>query len=284
MTESGELLPSVAGAQAGDPAEPGLGGSPAVPVPVTRADGATWIFLAFLGFLIGQIVGVVFTVIVASFVGQGNRLSEISRLAAPPEWYIVSGLVGLWVGFVAACWLASTWRGTHHFFADLRLRFRPIDALGVIIGVAAQGLVTVMYAPFIHHIKNFNGPTTKLTGAAHGGGFALITVLTVVGAAFFEELFFRGLLFRGLLRAVSPNGDRRVLRVAAVALAVLVDGAIFGAAHAELVQFAGLAVFGAILALTAYLSGRLGMGMVAHGTFNLVAVLSILNSRGGVIH
>ena len=112
----------------------------------------------------------------------------------------------------------------------------------------------------------------------------MITVLTVVGAAFFEELFFRGLLFHGLLRVVAPSGGRRAVRLASVGLAVVVDGAVFGAAHAELVQFAGLAVFGVILALTAYLSGRLGMGMVAHGSFNLVAVLSILNSRGGVIH
>jgi len=62
------------------------------------------------------------------------------------------------------------------------------------------------------------------------------------------------------------------------------DGLIFGLAHGELVQLAGLATFGAILAVISYRTGRLGMNMVAHASFNLVAVLSILSSRGGLIH
>ena len=31
-------------------------------------------------------------------------------------------------------------------------------------------------------------------------------------------------------------------------------------------------------------TGRLGMNMVAHASFNLVAVLTILSQRGGLIH
>jgi membrane protease YdiL (CAAX protease family) len=69
-----------------------------------------------------------------------------------------------------------------------------------------------------------------------------------------------------------------------VAGAVVLDGLIFGLAHGELVQLAGLATFGAILAVISYRTGRLGMNMVAHASFNLVAVLSILSSRGGLIH
>ena len=170
MSESGDIRPSVAGARVEGSDHQAAEPWPAVPVPVTRGDGAMWIFFALLGFLGGQIIGLVVTAIVAAALGQGNRLSQLATLSAPPEWYIVSGLVGLWVGFLSGSWAASTWRGTRHFVPDLRLRFRPIDGLGVLIGLAGQGLVTVMYAPFIHHIKNFNGPTTKLTGAAHGGG------------------------------------------------------------------------------------------------------------------
>jgi membrane protease YdiL (CAAX protease family) len=71
--------------------------------------------------------------------------------------------------------------------------------------------------------------------------------------------------------------------VAAVAAAVVADGLVFGIAHGELEQFLGLAFFGAVLALVAYLTGRLGMAIVAHGTFNLVAVITVLSTRG-VVH
>jgi len=57
-----------------------------------------------------------------------------------------------------------------------------------------------------------------------------------------------------------------------------------GLAHAEWVQLAGLALFGVALATVSYRTGRLGMNMVAHASFNLVAVVTILNQRGGVIH
>ena len=46
---------------------------------------------------------------------------------------------------------------------------------------------------------------------------------------------------------------------------------LFGLAHAESLQLLGLAVFGIILSFVAYRTGRLGMNMVAHATFNLTA-------------
>ena len=72
--------------------------------------------------------------------------------------------------------------------------------------------------------------------------------------------------------------------MAAVILAVVVDGLLFGLAHGEWVQLAGLAVFGVVLATVSYRTGRLGMNMLAHASFNLVAVVTILNQRGAVIH
>jgi membrane protease YdiL (CAAX protease family) len=39
-----------------------------------------------------------------------------------------------------------------------------------------------------------------------------------------------------------------------------------------------------VLAAISYRSGRLGMNMMAHASFNLVAVLTILHQRGGMIH
>jgi uncharacterized protein len=252
--------------------------------PVRRKDAWLWLVFGAIGFLVGQIAAVVFTVISAGIAGKSADLSAISQLSVPPEWYVVSSLVGLWVGFFGAPWLASRVRGTGNFRADLGLRFRPIDLVGIVIGVGGQILVTLLYLPFLHHLHNFNAPTKRLTGGAHGWGFFVIAVFTVVGAPFFEELFFRGLLLRALCRLFAPMGFARSNgRAIAVVAAVIVDGVLFGLTHAEWQQLAGLALFGMILAIVSYRTGRLGMNMVAHASFNLVAVLAILSTRSGVL-
>ena len=89
----------------------------------------------------------------------------------------------------------------------------------------------------------------------------------MVGAPFFEELFFRGVLLRALARLFGTFGGW-----VGPALAIVVTGVLFGLAHAESLQLLGLAVFGIILSFVAYRTGRLGMNMVAHATFNLMAL------------
>jgi hypothetical protein len=255
--------------------------------PATRADGFVWVLFAAIGFLIGQVVALIAISVAAGVTGNGSRISAIENLSAPPAWYIASGLVGLWVGFALGPVLASKVRGTKDLVADLGIIFRPVDLWGIAIGIGGQLLVTLIYWPFQSHLHDFNAPTTKLTGGAHGTTFLVIAVLTVVGAPFFEELFFRGLLFRGLLGLVGGSRWRArtgVARAAIVGLAVVLDGALFGLAHGELEQLAGLAVFGCILAYVCFRTGRLGMNMVSHATFNLVAVLAIAHNRSGVIH
>ncbi len=99
-----------------------------------------------------------------------------------------------------------------------------------------------------------------------------------------EELFFRGLLLKALVRLFTPLRAAGGARVVGVVLAVVVDGLLFGLAHGEWVQLAGLAAFGMILAAVSYRTGRLGMNMVAHGTFNLVAIVAIASGGSGLIH
>ena len=256
-------------------------------VPATRHDAAVWLLWAAVGFLVGQVAALIAVAVAAGVTGNGSRLTSIENLAAPPAWYIGAGLVGLWVGFFLGPLLASRVHGTKHLVADLGIAFRPIDCLGIVIGVGGQLLVSLIYLPFISHLRDFNAPTTKLTGGSHGPSFVVIAVLTVVGAPFFEELFFRGLLFRSLLRLFQATGSRfrtGGAQVMAVGLAVILDGLLFGLAHAELEQLAGLAVFGCILAFVAFKTQRLGMNMVSHASFNLVAVLAIAYNRSGVIH
>lgn len=254
-------------------------------VPATRADGWAWIVFALLGFVAGEVFALLLTVIAAGILGEGSQLSKIASMSEPPEWYIGVSLVGLWAGFFGGPWIASKARGTGRLIADLGVRFRPADLWGILIGIGGQILVSILYAPFISHLKNFNAPTEKLTGTSHGGGFAVIAILTVVGAPFFEELFFRGLLFRGLARAFSPSrAGPGTSRTVGLVLAVVVDGLLFGLAHGEPEQLAGLALFGMILAFVSYRTGRLGMNMVSHASFNLVAILALVGTRNGVIH
>ena len=275
-----QAWPPPAGPQPAGPSGPFLD----VPgsVPVDRGKAVLWIVFALLGYVVGQLVGSVAVLLAAAVQGQLHQVSSLSHLAQPPAWYIASGLVGLWVGFFLAPLVATKAQGSGSFVRDFGLRFRPVDLLGIVIGVGGQFVIAALYLPF--HVKNLTAPAQKLTGGAHGGAFLVIALLTVVGAPFFEELFFRGVLFRGLARLFTPASAARVgARAAGVVLAVVVDGLVVALAHFEPAQFAGLALFGMALAAVSYRTGRLGMNMVAHASFNLVAVIALYSARGGVI-
>ncbi|MGP0032794.1 MAG: lysostaphin resistance A-like protein [Acidimicrobiales bacterium] len=251
--------------------------------PVDRRQAWRWLLYAFAGFIVGQLLAAVFGLVAGAIAGKTSlQMSDIASASVPPEWYIVSTLAGLWIGFFGAPWLASRTQGTRHFVSDLGLRFRVIDLVGIAVGIGGQIAVGIMYAPFQHDIHDFNAPSQKLTGASHGGGFLVIAVATVIVAPFMEELFFRGLLLKALVRLFTPAAAWRA-RGLGVVLAVIVDGVLFGLAHGEWVQLAGLALFGVVLAAISYRTGRLGMNMVAHATFNLVAIVAIAG-QGGLIH
>lgn len=250
--------------------------------PVTRGSAGLWLLFGALGFLGGQIVATVFILIGASLTGQVHDIAALAKLSEPPTWYIATTLAGLWIGFLGAPWLASRVRGTADLVRDVGLRFRWIDLIGIPIGVAGQFLVALIYVPISQHVHNFNqrfdAPSQKLTGGSHGLSFALIAVLTVVGAPFFEELFFRGLLLRSLARLFGTVG-----RWVGPTLAIVITGVLFGLAHAESLQLIGLATFGVILSVVSYRTGRLGMNMVSHASFNLVAIVATLHAGTGIL-
>ena len=247
--------------------------------PGSRAAAGMWLLFGALGFLGGQIVAAVFVLAAAVVAGKASNVNAIAHLSEPPTWYVVSTLLGLWAGFFGAPWLASSVRGTRSLVRDMGLRFRWIDLVGVPIGIGGQFLVAVMYVPIAHHVhdfnQKFNAPSQKLTGGSHGAGFVIIAVATVIGAPFFEEMFFRGLLLRSLARLFGTFG-----RWVGPTLAMVITGVLFGLAHAESLQLLGLATFGIILSFISYRTGRLGMNMVSHATFNLVAVVATLAGSG----
>jgi membrane protease YdiL (CAAX protease family) len=178
----------------------------------------------------------------------------------------IGSLVGLWAGLIPGTLLVCRVRATGNVVKDLGLRFSfPGDLIGIVVGLGSQFLLLpIVYAV----IQIFSGDLTKrleepakdLTDNAHGGGFMLLAVLLVVGAPLVEEIFYRGLLLRSLKRYVPAWP------------AIILCGAIFGAAHFDLVTLPGLALFGVLLAWLAHRSGRLGPNIVAHAAFNAATV------------
>jgi membrane protease YdiL (CAAX protease family) len=274
----------VSGATGGREGEVPFLDTPGVP-PQTKRQAGYWLLFALAGFLVGQIGATIFALISGAIAGKSaSQMQAIATSAVPPEWYVVTTLVGLWIGFIGAPWVASRTQGTRNFVRDLGVRFKPIDLIGIVIGIAGQFAITLMYAPFQHDIHNFNAPSQKLTGASHGSGFVIIAIATVLLAPAAEELFFRGLLLKSLVRLFTPLRAIGGARTLGVVLAVAADGLLFGAAHGEWVQFAGLAFFGIVLAAVSYRTGRLGMNYISHASFNLVAIIAIATNGSVIFH
>jgi membrane protease YdiL (CAAX protease family) len=244
-------------------------------VPTTRSAGWMWLLYAGVGFLGGQVLAAVLVGVAAALAGHFHQISNLSKLSEPPTWFVLSTLCGLWGGFFGAAVLASRLRGTKRLAGDLGIRFRWIDTVGVPIGIGGQFLVALIYVPIAPHVHDFHqrfaAPAQRLTGGSHGVGYALVAMATVAGAPFFEELFFRGVLLRALARLFGRWGGW-----VGPALAILVSGTLFALAHAESLQSLGLAVFGVVLGIVSYRTGRLGMSIVAHASFNALALSAVV--------
>ncbi len=237
--------------------------------------------IAVGGFLAGQVLSAILLFVAAAASGNLSDLSRLAGRAVPPAWVVICGLVGLWIGFIGAAWLASRTQGTGSIRRDMRIAFRPIDLLiGPLIGVGGQiVLLPLLYLPLEPLIPNLqkqlSQPAKHLTGGFPGADLAVIAVLTVVVVPVVEEIFFRGLVLRGFVRLFGSAGP-----VAAPVLGCIATGIAFGLAHFELLQLLGLAAFGVVLSVLAYRTGRLGPCIFAHATFNLLAVIVVAFPTG----
>ena len=180
---------------------------------------------------------------------------------------VAAGLVANWTGLLGAVLLASRRKGAGRLDEDFGLRMESSDVfLGVGAGVASQILVVVLYLPFrlLDPDLDVSDEARELTDLANGWGIVVLLAFVAVGSPLVEELFFRGLLLRALERRFGT------------AWAVGGSAVAFGLAHFQPVQLLGLVAFGAVLAVLAVRSGRLGPGLVAHATFNAITVLLLL--------
>ena len=196
----------------------------------TTGDAGSWLVIAAVGFIGGQILSVVILSVVAAANGHSSDWASLAAEAVPPAWIVVGGLVGLWIGFLGAVGAASRWRGTGDVVADMGLKFRPWDpVIGGVIGVLGQFvLLPLLYYPWEHVDPKLShelqAPAKHLTGGFPGIDLAVIAVLTVLVVPVVEELFFRGLVLKGFLRLFRGAG-----RILGPALAVVTTGIVFGA-------------------------------------------------------
>lgn len=223
---------------------------------------------AIAGFAVGLLLSAVAGELAANIDGWNGHGSVPLAVTVPD-------LIGLWVGLVGAVLFMSRRRGNGHLGADFGLRLgSPLDVvIGAAVGFGCQYLlIPALYWPFEqiwpHLAHQLSGPAGKETGAVHSLPAAIVlSVFLVIGAPVVEELFFRGMLLRGLLARLP------------VPISVVACGLAFGLAHFEALQFAGLALFGVVLSLLAWASGRLAPSISAHAAFNLAAVIAVVHLR-----
>lgn len=96
-------------------------------------------------------------------------------------------------------------------------------------------------------------------------GFCIVTVIvsTCIAAPFFEEVLFRGIVQKELSDAMP------------VSMAIVLQGIMFGLAHAVLAQSVFAAVYGIILGVIYYRTKNLSIVVVSHLFFNMSSVLEI---------
>ena len=199
-------------------------------------------------------------------------------------WYAVSGedelnlagqavsQMGLWTGMVGAAVVASHRKGAGTLAEDFGLKGKWSDiGLGLLVALAVQLLVLPGIAYLLRPLlgePEVSGPVQDLLDKSKGLAFAGLILSVAVGAPIVEELFFRGLLLRSL--------QRRVPDWAAVAISAVAFGIAHGSAlpvDAVLLVMISLTVFGAVLAVMAIRTGRLGPSIVTHAVFNLFTLL-----------
>lgn len=185
-----------------------------------------------------------------------------------PLWLIATTNIPLWIGLLAGAAIVSRHWGTGGVRRDFGGYFRPIDLLGLPIGVVTQ----VVFVPALYVVvrkvgidtHSLDAPAKELAGRAQGVGVALLVGLVVIGAPLVEELFFRGLVLRSIQARYNDE------------LALVGSALLFGIAHFEPLQTFGLVLFGLIAAACAQRTRRLGMGVMAHAAFNATAVFQLL--------
>jgi len=215
---------------------------------------AAWAISWFVGNLLGSLVVGLF------------RPADSSVTA--PVWVTALGAMALWSPILVGIREVSRRYGTGSVRSDMRLSFRPIDLVGVPIGVLTQlVLLRLVYWPLeALWPGTFSSPQLEksarnLYDSADGLWLLVLILMVVVGAPLVEELLYRGLLQGAFVRRIDD------------VLAVVLVAAWFAIIHFRPVEYPGLFVIGLVLGVCALVTRRLGMSVVAHCAFNATGLI-----------
>jgi membrane protease YdiL (CAAX protease family) len=221
--------------------------------------------IAFLGFLAANALSLLTVFVIWLLGGSIHSLETLCAAQA-----------ALWVCLFGACKLAVRRHGNGSLreLGLARLSGRQIGA-GLLVGLIARlgaGALAVALAQLFtdEQLRTTAEPVLRLNDSVLS--FVALTLILVVGAPFFEELF-----FRGLVQGAFTN--RFGARIALFGQAVC-----FGLVHYRVGMTAAQAVItvvtigatGLALGATRWHYEKLGPGMVAHAFFNAVVVVVVV--------
>jgi uncharacterized protein len=231
--------------------------SPPAPIPLAPALG-TW----SVAWLLGAVVAAPLLIIAAGG-SVGDELT-IAQLAL--------ATLGSWTIFGVALVLVSRRFGTGSVGADLGWSFRPVDLVGIPLGLATQFvLVPLLYLPLrelwpdTFDADRIEQRARDLADRAGGFDTVLLVIIVVVGAPLVEELVYRGLVQRSLSVAVGASSG------------LLLTSIMFSVIHFSPVEYPGLLVAGLVFGGCVTLTGRLGPAIVTHAAFNAAGLAMVLS-------
>ena len=190
-----------------------------------------------------------------------------------PQLAVATGAA--WLVQVAALAFTSSHYGTGDPIGDFvehyALRFRPVDLVGIPIGVIAQlVIVPLVYVPLrgiwpdTFSESELEERARELADKANGWTVVLLVVIVVVGAPLVEELVYRGLLQRSMSAALG------------VVPGLLIVSIWFALMHPTPIEWPGLLVAGAVFGAGLALTGRIGPGILTHAAFNATGLILAL--------
>lgn len=195
-----------------------------------------------------------------------NRTGEFEDNALPLFWQMLIQ-VPSWIVMLGVTWIIAGTIGRAR--PGWSLRGEPLDvARGMGSGFVLQIPIVIIVATIVMLIFGEQIPSARpqaLVDAINNplDLIALVGVV-VVGAPIVEELFYRGVVQPSLVRRFGPI------------VGIGITGVIFGAVHFSLVDLAPLSVVGIGFGILAHKYGRLLPAIVAHMTFNAVALIAVL--------
>ncbi len=220
---------------------------------------------------------------------------------------LVVALVSQWAVFLGIPWLATRLKGAKSMAKDLGLRFKVSDiGVGLALAVAMQAsLIGLGFLATAIGIDTDAADNTGIVTEQVGLTLVIIIFATAVMAPLTEEVFFRGMVLRSLLRSwakvdladphpiseghFGPDKASARRRKIGTVLAVLMSAVFFGVLHtpfsdgtnevplaSSLFLIFQTGFLGAIFAVIALRTRRIGLPIVAHLWFNSSSVAMVM--------